>query len=114
MTWKIEEAGGNCPWQAEGTVVVDDGVERVFYFRARGMSWSFDVYHPDEPKYPWLRNTVFSVSSIWGLEQYDSGYIPDDVGMELLEDCLALYTRSVTTSDELSLGAVARDAKGAC
>lgn len=32
---------GNCPVQAEGTI---DG--RIWYFRARGESWSFDVW-PD-------------------------------------------------------------------
>ena len=34
----IDDLGGNCPVQAEGTI---DG--RPFYFRARGSAWSFGV-----------------------------------------------------------------------
>lgn len=49
----IETIGGNCPVQAEGVL---DGF--MFYFRARGTTWSFEVY--DGGENPWCTIQKYS------------------------------------------------------
>jgi hypothetical protein len=65
MMLAIESIGGNCPVQAEGVL---DGF--MFYFRARGTHWSFEVY--DGGDAPWCITEKYSD------EPFAAGWMSED------------------------------------
>lgn len=68
----IDWVGGNCPVQAEGTI---DGFR--FDFRARGSTWSFEVY--DGGKEPWYTHEKYSD------EPYAAGWMTEDEARAFIE-----------------------------
>ena len=67
MNIVVDQIGGNCPVQAEGTV---DTVP--FYFRARRQAWTMGIgLDPvGEPSWHW--------SEPYGVGPYDAGWMPED------------------------------------
>jgi hypothetical protein len=75
----IEEIGGMCPVQAEGTI---DG--KLFYFRARGDSWSIGIGR--EP----LFDPEWEYAEDYGVWP-EAGYMEADEAKAFIEKAVALY-----------------------
>lgn len=82
---RIDQLGGNCPVQAEGTV---DG--RPFYFRARGAHWSFGV--GDDPILE--EDCDFYYEEEYGT-QYEAGWMDDEEARKFIDKAVALYRSSL-------------------
>lgn len=82
MNLVVEQVGGMCPLEAEGTI---DGVP--FYFRARGNRWQMHIGGEDIFLKPdWYR------TDDWGTGPFEAGYMDPIEGLWFVY-CLALdYT----------------------
>jgi hypothetical protein len=79
----IDQIGGNCPVQAEGTI---DGVP--FYFRARGEHWSIGVGGDDPVCAPeWEREEE------WGDGPFAAVWMPLDEARRIIERCAGEYRK---------------------
>jgi len=77
----IETIGGNCPFQAEGTI---GGVP--FYFRARGQHWSIGIGGDDAVGNPaWYREEP------WGDGPFAAGWMDEGEARRIIERCAAEY-----------------------
>ena len=91
----IENIGGWCPVQADGTV---DGVP--FYFHSRGEGWSMAI--GDDPvgvtignKPGWVQN------ELWGTEPFAAGYMPLDIATKIIQRCAEEFSRKHPTAEGL-------------
>lgn len=84
----IEELGGNCPVQAEGTI---DG--KRFYFRARGKHWTMEIHPTAEGDYlSWPEDRAeWRYKEDWGSEEYGAGWMPEEEARELIAKAAELY-----------------------
>lgn len=84
----IDQIGGNCPVQAEGTV---DGKE--FYFRARGSRWSMSIGGSDSATDPeWYYEETY------GSGPYDAGWMTVDEARDFIDQAVRRYRdREVAT-----------------
>jgi hypothetical protein len=78
---KITMIGGQCPVQAEGTIL-----GRPFYFRARGRHYSISIGGVDPMEDPQWRKRVR-----WGQGDWDAGYITEDVAQQLIIQAASQY-----------------------
>jgi hypothetical protein len=65
---KIDQLGGNCPVQGEGSI---DG--KRFYFRARGTSWQWHVAETDAELWD---NSLLYIERSYSDEQFAAGWMP--------------------------------------
>jgi hypothetical protein len=88
VTVVVEEIGGNCPVQAEGTI---DG--RRFYFRARWNGWRVAIHPTATGDYlSWPDDgTEWDFSEAWGEGEYDAGWMPEDTAREMIDKAANLY-----------------------
>ena len=75
----IQNIGGWCPVQAEGTVG-----GKPFYFRARGNQWSMAIGGDPIETPGWFREDEYGASP-------DAGYMPLDEARAFIEICAADY-----------------------
>ena len=95
----IEQIGGNCPVQAEGTI---DGA--VFYFRSRGESWSLQV--ATDATGPW-GDTAWAYTEDYPGEKYDAGWITEDQARAFINKGAAIYRDVRAKSDTMRASAPA-------
>lgn len=79
--------GGLCPVQAHGPVA--DGL--IYYFRARGEEWRFDVGAPDPKWGDYVDEPVWSAWGEWGHGAHHAGYMPAETAVAIIRDCLRSY-----------------------
>lgn len=80
----IDNIGGFCPVQAEGTI---DGWP--FYFRARGSAWSLDVA---EPGFDGCGESVWEHEQGYGDGPYDAGCMEEDEARQFINQAAVLFT----------------------
>ena len=86
---KLLSFGGYCPVQADGEV---DG--KLFYFRARGNSWSMhiypkgtkDIFFDDNPE-------VWSYSEDYGFTEFAAGWMTKKVAFDCMTHAIELYRK---------------------
>ena len=83
----IDEIGGSCPVQAEGTI---DGVP--FYFRSRGARWSISVCATDL-----MGNPEFYHEEPYG-EWPDAGWISEEEARAFIEESAVRFAESRRTA----------------
>lgn len=103
----IDLFGGFCPVQCEATL--QDG--KALYFRARGECWELTIAAtPDDAASG--DNASLSISSEYGTEQFEAGYMPLETAADIILSAIALYrlssgkgvaSRQEPSSKELSL-----------
>ena len=64
IDYYITYGGGNCPVQIEGKIR-----DHTFYFRARGSSWTVEVFKPEN-----ITETKWAYSEPYG-GQFEAGWI---------------------------------------
>ena len=88
----IDEIGGNCPVQAEGTI---NG--RRFYFRARGCRWSMQIA-PEGVACGYLAwpetDGEWYHGEQWGNGPYDAGWMPEDTAREMIAKAAGLFVNA--------------------
>jgi len=89
----IEELGGNCPVQAEGTI---DKVP--FYFRARGDHWSIRVAMSKFGV--WGEDAFYHEELYKGGEQYAAGWMPTDEARGFIQRGAELYAKTQQSEEE--------------
>ena len=77
------QLGGACPVQGEGTV---DGLE--WYFRARGESWSFEVFRPGGFEGLPVQDVVFDRSGETFGGPYSASWIGAKHAWSLIRTCI--------------------------
>lgn len=77
----ITMIGGQCPVQAEGTIL-----GRPFYFRARGCHYTISIGGDDPMEDPHWRKRVR-----WGAGDWDAGYITESVTRDLITHAADQY-----------------------
>jgi hypothetical protein len=77
----ISWIGGNCPVQAEGYVG-----RNPFYFRARGMHWSFEVFAGKLDGAPIWSKRVKCTN-----EPFDAGWMTEPEARRIIEGCAIQY-----------------------
>jgi hypothetical protein len=83
----IEEIGGNCPVQAEGTI---DG--RRFYFRARGEHWSLTIHPTATEGYSsWPDDGTWYHQEAYGGGPFAAGWMEIEEAKAFIERGAALY-----------------------
>lgn len=84
----IDDVGGWCPVQGEGTIRFRDKEYR-FYFRARGQRWQFGVGKTDDEAVSVAVETEdgFRREQEWGERAFDAGYMPEEVAREIIYAC---------------------------
>lgn len=80
MNLIIDNIGGNCPVQGEGTI--DD---RPFYFRARGEHWSFGVGHDPVGDPDWYYEEEYPGG------EYAAGWMTEAEARAFIDKAAALY-----------------------
>ena len=83
VDYAIETIGGNCPVQAEGTVL-----DQRFYFRARWDSWSVSVF-PDDGDLlnpDWYYEEPYGVGLVGA-----AGWMSEDEARAFLDKALTHY-----------------------
>lgn len=79
----IDSLSGQCPVQAEGTIM-----GRPFYFRARGNRWSFEV------------ENQLTAQASYGEERYAAGYMPPNEAIAfIVESAIAWKARTAHHDD---------------
>ena len=86
MSWHIEHIGGNCPVQAEGFAF-----GHPFYFRARGSSWTFEVYDSEGT------TVIFDQWEPWGDAPFDAGWMPEEEAQAIVMRCIGKFGESQKT-----------------
>lgn len=81
----IEDIGGNCPVQAEGTI---DG--KPFYFRARGSHWSLSIGGEDVVGEPEWRH-----EEPYGDGPFDAGWMDVDEARAFIAKGVGLYRKAL-------------------
>lgn len=87
--WHIEHIGGNCPVQAEGSVY-----GHPFYFRARGSSWTFEVYDEEGV------TVIFQEWEMWGDEPFGAGWMPEEDAQAIVVKCIEKFGATQETPSE--------------
>jgi len=88
----ITNAGGACPYQAEGTY---RGLP--FYFRSRGMFWSMAIsFQKDDPEYmKWSDLPHWFYSEKYSDEEYAAGYITNEEANTFIEKSVKMFDKEV-------------------
>jgi hypothetical protein len=77
----IDQIGGNCPVQAEGTIL-----GKPFYFRARGEHWTLGIGGSDPMIAPeWQRRER------WGNKQFEAGWMLESDALAIIRQCATQY-----------------------
>lgn len=87
MHINIEQEGGQCPVQIEGTV---NGIP--FYFRARGTSWSLSVAK-EETSCP-LDKTAWMHKETYGKGPFDAGWMELEEARGFLHKALNIWAEN--------------------
>jgi len=82
----IDNLGGNCPVQGEGTVL---GVP--FYFRARHEEWSMGIGEDPVAVTRAEIGAIWYKSEAWGDGEFAAGWMEREVARGIIESCAALY-----------------------
>lgn len=88
MNVEIDQIGGNCPVQAEGTI---DG--RQFYFRARGMYWSLEIGAKDDAPYEKWDCGSWCFSEKYSDDQYAAGWMTHDEARAFIEKAAGIFEK---------------------
>lgn len=80
---KIDNIGGFCPVQAEGTI---NGAP--FYFRARGQRWTIGIGGDPVMKPDWF------MEEAWGEQKYDAGYMPEATAIDMIGKAAEAYAEA--------------------
>lgn len=83
----INQIGGNCPVQAEGTI---DG--EPFYFRARGQRWSIGIGGDTVMKPDWYYEQPY------GEQQFDAGWMSVDEARAFIVGAARAFHQDRTVS----------------
>ena len=97
MEYTTSQLGGNCPVQGTGRLgpTLDDGHAAVWYFRARGAGWSFDVWNSDEI---FEGDQAFSVQGQYG-QEHEAGWMEIDDAKLLIRTCVQLYEAQLDVNE---------------
>lgn len=88
----LDQLGGNCPVQAEGTI---DGVR--FYFRARGSHWEFHVAQTDADLF---KNELFSIDRSYKPgDDFAAGWMPQHEAVAFMIEGIAAYRANRDLTD---------------
>lgn len=80
---EIDNIGGNCPVQAEGTINGEP-----FYFRARGSHWSMSIGGEDIIAHPdWYYEEPY------GDEPFDAGWMAEWEAVEFIKKAATMYLK---------------------
>jgi hypothetical protein len=79
----IDYLGGNCPVQAEGTILGEP-----FYFRARGSRWSLGIGGDPVGKPEWEHEEQYG-------EWPDAGWMNEDEARAFIDKAVGLYRESL-------------------
>lgn len=90
MNLIIDQLGGNCPVQAEGTI---DG--QPFYFRARGEHWAFHV-GADDP----VGDPEWTYAEEYPGGRYAAGWMSEDEARAFINRAANLYTTRDQQADD--------------
>lgn len=94
----IEEIGGNCPVQAEGTI---NG--KRFYFRARGEHWRVEVHPTAKGDFlDWPDDGMeWRTQGKWGDGPYAAGWMPEDVARDMIAKAAAEHAKTLEQRPEV-------------
>lgn len=84
----VNQIGGNCPVQAEGTI---DG--HSFYFRARGSRWSIEIGGDID-----AGNPLWTYSESYGVWP-DAGWMPEVEALAFIEKAAEHFRASTPPAD---------------
>lgn len=88
MTVEIDQIGGYCPVQAEGTI---NG--RDFYFRARGMYWSVEIGAKDEALHDKWGCGSWCFTEKYSDDQYAAGLMTQDEARAFIEKAAVIFEK---------------------
>lgn len=88
----IDQIGGWCPVQAEGTI---NGAE--FYFRARGQRWRIGIGGDVVMKPDW------ALEEPYGSERFEAGYMPLDEARAFIDKAARLYAEETASPAEVAV-----------
>lgn len=85
----VYNLGGSCPLQGEGSITHDSGKRVLFYFRARGQSWTMEIGRRGRE----MADDAWKYRESWPGDKYAAGYMVPRQALPLIERAVLFWRK---------------------